>query len=424
VVSSGRPFGRRGSVASGCPICEEPLAATAEVCTSCGFPSALALDALSALSDGEPTPVQSGGYPKGPDAPPHRRERRAATPDPQEELCHKIAQETDADLAILLELGGETPDVVTDLRQAALSQAEGRVVEALDVLRRALGRVQEETESMFARRLRDLEQRDAALQRSGIGTAVPEETAKMRELFQAGHRLEAISLLKSTDLSLARLEGDWKGLQGLLKQVETLREGFRDTGGSVAEIDRDIQEVRHLLAGPGTTVESLDRASQVAARAVMVLHDALPKAIEGELEEHDELLATLPEDHLLARSARVLHTEAVRHLRRGRLPEASTALRQLRLVAEELRREPLPAKLKDVPGAAEAPAEFLNRLLVKARSLAARVRTLPPDSEIAYEAAAEIRRATELLRSRQLDEAEATLGRLMRTLEAEPMPEA
>jgi hypothetical protein len=412
-------------VASGCPICEQPLAPTAEACANCGFPSALALDAFRALSEGEPTPVQPSTYARGIEAPPRRRERRPVVPDPQEELCHRIAQEIDAHLAILQELGGETPDVVSDLRQAALGQAEGRVVEALDILRRALGRVQDETEALFARRLRDLEQRDAALQRSGIGTAVPQETGKMRTLFQAGHRLEAISLLKSTDLGLAQIEGDWKGLQGLLKQVESLREGFRETGGSVAEIEKDIQEVRRLLAGPGTTTESLDKASQVAARAVMVLHDALPKAIEAELAEHDEVLAIMPEDHAKARSARVLHTEAVRHLRRGRLPESSAALRQLRSLVEELKLEPLPAKDKtsdtDRP---EPPGEYLGRLLVKARTLAARVRTLPPDSEVAYEAAAEIRRATELLRARQLDEAEATLGRLMRTLEAEPASEA
>jgi tetratricopeptide (TPR) repeat protein len=411
-------------VASGCPICEQPLPATAEACANCGFPTALAIDALRVLTEGEPTPVPTATYSREAEPPPRRRERRPAAPDPQEELCHRIAQETDAHLAILQELGGETPDVVSDLRQAALSQAEGRVVEALDILRRALGRVQDETEALFARRIRDLEQRDAALQRSGIGTAIPAATARMRELFQAGNRLEAIAQLKSTDLALARIEGDWKGLQGLLKQVESLREGFRETGGSVAEIERDIQEVRRLLAGPGTTAESLDKASQVAARAVMVLHEALPKAIEAELAEHDEVLATLPDDHARARTARALHTEAVRHLRRGRLPESSTALLQLRAVIEELKREPPVARPDPRATAPEPPAEFLNRLLVKARTLAARVRTLPPDSEIAYEAAAEIRRATELLRARQLDEAESTLARLMRTLESEPAAEA
>jgi hypothetical protein len=58
-------------------------------------------------------------------------------------------------------------------------------------------------------------------------------------------------------------------------------------------------------------------------------------------------------------------------------------------------------------------------LLKKARELAGRVRTLPAESEISYEAAAEIRRATELLRAKRLEEAELTLSRLMQTLDAE-----
>lgn len=401
------------------------MPAAADWCTACGYPTALALDALRVLSEGEPTPVSTISSP-APDRP-RRRSPRPTAPDPQEELCQKMAQDTDANLAILQELGGDTLDVSSDLRQAALNQADGRVVEALDILRRALGRVHEQTEQLFARRVHDLELRDIALQKSGVGTAVVEETAKMRELFHHGHRLEAIALLKATDQGLGRIEGDWKGLQGLLKQVEALREGIKDTGGPLTEVEADIQKVRTLLAGPGVTVESLDEASQVAARAVMLLHESLPKAIEQELATHDQLLTTFPETHEPAKSARMIHSEAVRHLRRGRLPEASASLRQLRRAIEELRAAPPPPTAAAAapsgtgggPTAVEDPGDFLNRLLVKARGLAARVRTLPPDSEIAYEAAAEIRRATELLRSRQLDEAEATLSRLMRTLDAE-----
>ncbi|MGI0133027.1 MAG: hypothetical protein ACREDK_08080, partial [Thermoplasmata archaeon] len=69
--------------------------------------------------------------------------------------------------------------------------------------------------------------------------------------------------------------------------------------------------------------------------------------------------------------------------------------------------------------AAAPTSETLGRLLVKARELAARVRLLPPESELAFEAAAEIRRATELLRIRKLDEAESALARLMTTLDVE-----
>jgi hypothetical protein len=43
---------------------------------------------------------------------------------------------------------------------------------------------------------------------------------------------------------------------------------------------------------------------------------------------------------------------------------------------------------------------------------------------VAYEAAGEIRRATEFLRARKLEEADQTLSRLMQTLSVEPTTEA
>ncbi len=76
-----------------------------------------------------------------------------------------------------------------------------------------------------------------------------------------------------------------------------------------------------------------------------------------------------------------------------------------------------PSAVPARPG--ETEDEMLDRLLKKAWSLAARVRTLPPDTEIAHEAAVQIRDATEFLRSRMLKEADLTLTRLMRMLSSE-----
>jgi hypothetical protein len=424
---------------SGCPVCDQPVPSAATFCSSCGYPTALALDALRALSDGDPTPVTPGAG--RPSAPAKRRPARSATPDAQEEQCARVAQETDTHLGILQELGGDTLDVATDLRQAALAQADGRVVEALDILRRGLGRVQDQAQALFDRRVKELEDRDAVLKRSGVNSNIRSDTHAMREMFAGGRRIEAIALMKSTHQFLSRIEGDWKGLQGLLRQIETLREAVRETGQEPPEVEEDIRSVRGALSGPGVSIEGLDAASQTAARAVMLLNEALPVAITEELEAHDATLARFGADPDTTRVARNLHTEAIRHLRRGRLPEASASLRQLRAAIRSLKTlpppeepGPAPAELLTVggaeervapeaprppPPAAEGTSEFLNRLLTKARELAARVRTLPPESEIAFEAAAEIRLATELLRGRKLDEAEATLTRLMRTLDAE-----
>lgn len=417
-------------MASGCPVCEQPLPAMAPGCPSCGYPTALALDALRALGDGEPAAPPSLAPAR---APPAKR-RRPATPPPdaQAELCQRIASDTDAQLGVLQELGGDTQDVGSDLRQAALAQVEGRTTEALDILRRALGRVQDQSSRLFDQRVRELAERDASLRRSGVGTNADADLARMRGLFTADRRLEAIALLRETDQRTSRIEGDWKGLQGLLRQIETLRTAIHDAGEEAGDVESDIQAVRQLLAGPGVTIEGLDQASQIAAKSVMRLNEALPAALSAELDRHDRALAELPEEHPPVRSARQIHTDAVRHLRRGRLPEASESLRQLRAALTELRRAPVkapepPAPIRGAPPTAPGgsapvappPPESLARLLDKARGLAARVRSLPAESEIAFEAASEIRLATELLRARKLDEAEGTLTRLMRTLDAE-----
>jgi hypothetical protein len=332
----------------------------------------------------------------------------------------------DANLGILDELGGETLDVATDERQAAIAEADGRVVEALDIMRRALGRLQEQSQSLFERRIAEVEQRDASLRASGVGSSITESTAQMRDLWKQGRRLDAIGVLRSADQYLGRIEGDWKGLQGLLRQIEGLRQSVRETGGPIPEVEDDVREVRELLAAPNVTIERLDSASQTASRAIMLLHEALPKALESELGRHDAALSAYPQDHETVQKARGIHLEAVRHLRRGRLNEATASIRDLRATLLLLEKEPPAVAVAPEPESAPTPApapvnttDFLQRLLAKARDLAARVRTLPAESEIAYEAAGEIRLATELLRSRKLEEADQTLSRLMRTLDSE-----
>ncbi|MCI4354923.1 MAG: hypothetical protein L3K06_06110, partial [Thermoplasmata archaeon] len=107
-------------------MCEQPIPSAAAYCTACGFPTALALDALRALSEGDPAPVANAAPRAMP--PPRRKAPRPSVPSAEEQLVQRIAQETDANLGILQELGGETLDVASDLRQAALAEADGRVV--------------------------------------------------------------------------------------------------------------------------------------------------------------------------------------------------------------------------------------------------------------------------------------------------------
>ena len=97
------------------------------------------------------------------------------------------------------------------------------------------------------------------------------------------------------------------------------------------------------------------------------------------------------------------------------------SVRELRQQVEEIQRaaaaRPTPAA---VPTSTETEAEMLDRLLKKARSLAGRVRTLPPESDAARDAAVEIRTATEHLKAREFAEADQTLAHLMRMLAEQP----
>ena len=212
----------------------------------------------------------------------------------------------------------------------------------------------------------------------------------------------------------------------------------------------------------------------------MRLHETIPPALEQELAQHQGRLERHPHPSARLPSARKLHSEAVRHLKSGRLEDAVRSVRELRGVLEELASEPPPpppeppaprpapaprevvappepprppevevtalpappappkrAEVAGAPAGMPGPAglssratptpeearraldvETLGTLTRKARSLAARVRALPSEGEAAQMAARQIHEATELLRARRYQDADAALTRLMRLLAA------
>jgi hypothetical protein len=413
------------SPTSDCPVCEAENPTTAASCATCGYPTGLAVDALRGLSETEAVPLPSAG--SRPKPPP--RAVRPAGRDPTSEQVERTAQELDRTLRLVNRLGGPTADVTVELHQAALTQADGRTVEALSLLRSALARLHEATNESLGRRLRSLEERQAVLRNEGVAVTFGPETIRIRAEIDAGRSEQAIDRLVEADEQLGRVETDWKGLKGLLRQIDGLRDSAEVVGRPVAEVEEAVQQVKALLTQPDLSTDTLDEGAQIAARALMLLNEALPPAIEQELERHAQALASFGPDHAASRPARTVHAEATRHLRRGKIVEATTRLRELRVAIAALGPPDSPALGEadddepepSVDGTAEPETSerALGRLLTKARGLAARVRSLPSDSELAYEAAGEIRRATEQLRARRLDDADATLSRLMRTLQAE-----
>jgi hypothetical protein len=304
--------------------------------------------------------------------------------------------------------------------EAALSEASGRVTEALEILRAAQGRLERQARDAIRQRWEAAGDRRRALERTGVPidielpTTVPSLAETPEEIADLLRRLVEV------EQRLARFESDWKGIQGLLAQIESLRTEAVDLEIPLGEIPAQIDQIRERLSAGPFRESDLDAVAQDAARTLMLLHEAIPTSLEEELGRHAARLDDLPEGAPSGAAVRKLHEEATHHLTRGRLVEATQSVRDLRRALLELENPPAPGTAAPPRPAAGPPAEgMLETLLRKARSLAGRVRVLPTESALALEAAAQIREATDLLRAGRLEDADRTLTELMRTLSRE-----
>jgi hypothetical protein len=411
-------------VASNCPICDQPIPSTVAHCSVCGFPTGLAIEGLRAIGPNGATNSELDSVSSPVAAP--RPARAIAPPSPEGDLCASISRDIRQKLDYVRELGRGAPDVTSDLCQAALIEAEGRTSEALDVLRRAQRSLDRQTDELLQRRVAALELRVGELRTSGVRFALGDDLSRLRASIDAGQRELGGGLLVQTELRLGQFESDWRGLQGLLRQIDGLRKEASDLGVPLGEIESEIADIRERIRAEQLTEDGLDAVAQSAAQTLMLLHEAIPSSLETELARQDEVLGRYPDDHAPSAAARRLHAEATRHLKKGRLTDAIQSVRELRVELERLEASREAAALAVAPRAEaveEAPEtedETLTRLLDKARTLAGRVRTLPPDSETARDAAVQIREVTDLLRKREVRRADETLARLMRMLHAEP----
>ncbi len=456
-----------------CAVCDAAVPDTAAQCSTCGFPMAMS-ELAARLMDELPEPEAATPPNRpGPDAEAKIRTRdRLASPagrDPQVEVVNRIARDVSHAVSLLQNLGGDGADISNELAQAAFTEAEGRVGEVLVLLRDAQGRVSIRLKEQFDSRLKQLEDRQTAMITSGVSVNLRTEIDRIRTDIRAGRREAALQRIELVDRNLSGMESDWRGLQGLLRQIEALREAARLLELDVSEPDDSLRQVRVILAQPALDVSALDHAAELAAEAVMRLHDSIPIALEEFLDRLSSQVMTWPPTFEGRRRATDLEREARKLLKANRLVEATqraTELQQLIVAtgvppaplateepspprmevqppvvvrpfdrtpvrkAERIDRpQPPPRTLVSEPPRPEAhpapaqPAETLappappradavRALVAQARELAARIQRLPSDSDLARAAAVEIRNATELLRERKMDEAERTLADL------------
>jgi hypothetical protein len=467
--------GSAGGMRGQCAICEAAVPDSAAHCTACGFPMAIS-DLAARLIVDLPEPESAV-------VPPQREgnggfkarigDRSVAPPprDPQTEVVNRIARDVSHAVSLLQDLGGDGSDIANELAQAAFTEAEGRVGEVLVLLRDAQGRVSIRLKEQFESRLKQLEERQTAMITSGVSVNLRTEIERIRTDVRAGRREAALQRIDLVDRNLSSMESDWRGLQGLLRQIEGLREAARLLELDVSEPDDSLRQVRVILAQPALDIGALDHAAELAAEAVMRLHDSIPLALEEFLDRLSTQVSTWPSSFDGRRRAGDLDREARKLLKSNRLVDATqraTELQQLiaatgvppaPLATEEVAPPPVeappvvkpterptvrkperidrpapmprPPPAETPPPAAAAPvhpaekpspptlprADTVRALVAQARELAARIQRLPGDSDLARAAAVEIRNATELLRERNMDEAERTLSDLRERLD-------
>ena len=175
-----------------CPICEQPIPSTVGHCSVCGFPTALAIEGLRSLGPNGATSSEL----EAPLPPASMPSHRAPEPSSAEaELCAAISRDIRGKLDYVRELGRGGPDVTSDMCQAALSEAEGRVTEALDVLRRAQRSLDRQTDELLVRRLTSLQARESALRETGVRFALGGDLIRLKDAMEGGQREVAGGLL-------------------------------------------------------------------------------------------------------------------------------------------------------------------------------------------------------------------------------------
>lgn len=350
-----------------CAVCEAHVAEDAAHCSGCGFPlsmSELAARLIEELPEPEPSVLPRRGEPEVP-ARARQRDRSpaVASRDPQVEVVNRIARDVSHAVSLLQDLGGDGADIANELAQAAFTEAEGRVGEVLVLLRDAQGRVSIRLKEQFDARLKQLEERQVAMISSGVSINLGADIDRIRTDIRAGRREAALQRIETVDRNLSRIESDWRGLQGLLRQIESLREAARLLELDVSEPDDSLRLVRVILAQPALDVGALDHAAELAAEALMRLHDSIPLALEEFLDRLASQVATWPATFEGRRRAAELDREAHKLLKANRLVEATqkaTELHQLILATgvpvEPTAAEETPPPVPDVPAAAR-PAE-------------------------------------------------------------------
>jgi hypothetical protein len=274
-----------------------------------------------------------------------------------------------------------------------------------------------------------VEERRTRLASLGIVDGLAPDLDRARREIAAGRCVAAYDLLEEADKAARRIEEDSLELRSALATTEELWAVGTRLGLSLGGLAERVAHLRRYLAEPSHTAEALAAASQSARELLRLLPSELASAFTAELARNAQVLSRYPFDHPGAKAARHHNAEVTARAHGGSYAEAATLLLELRRttnalppVGDEPEAGRATAAGRAVPFArpARSSANVTKATLAEeVRLLAARVRVLTPGSEVAVEAAREIRRAAELvMHDERLDEAHEILLRLIGTINA------
>jgi len=407
-----------------CPICGGGLSSGEPACPGCGFPLSLREDAVRAMAEapGPQPPIADAA---------HGADRSASQrPDPVEPLANDLGE----GIATLRAHGMPMDAYVHELQRAAVAQADGHPADAVSILRAAIAKLSEESRLTAQARLVEVEARRARLASAGILDDLGPNLERVHREIDAGQSVSAYDLLESSDAVARQIEEDSVQLRATLAATEELWAAGTKVGLALTNLTERVAQLRRYLAEPSHSAPAVATASRSAHELLMLLRVELANAFTAELAHNAEILSRYPVDHPGAQAARHQNAEATARTHDGGYPEAAALLVRLRRTTDGL--PPISDAPESPPAKAAAPAAPSPRsrrsssavvtkatLVEEVRLVAARVRVLPPGTEVAVEAARDIRRATELvMHDQKLEEAHDVLLHLIATLDAARPP--
>jgi hypothetical protein len=400
-----------------CVACDAELAEVEPACPQCGFPVTLEPDVEPNFAQ---MPLVAPAA-RDPTAPKRSADRtRAKARRPADHEIQSAAREVRYSLQLVKELGGAEEALTDVIPRAAVLDSLGRSPEAVKLLRDSQATAIARAGDLFEDHLQRLQKRQVALIMAGFDPGPLQGASRLRaEFSELPLDVVARHLLEEEHL-LGRTENAWTELRTRLVVIQAMRGHGVEPGRSDRDADQEATRILGLLERQALVPGELDRALAVTQPLLVAYQKSAPSRLQGVLDAHAETIHRYPTDHPDLPHARDLHEAASRHLEDGRIADALVTIEELRIALGGAESIPIGPKVEVVTGGA-VPMDIgteTARLLKRARLLAQRLKTLPPDNPLTFDAARLMRDLVGAIREDRIEEARTTLLELAHVLQA------